>query len=87
MGITSLATAVVQQHSIMTIPDPSLSDGFIGSSEALRKVLALAARVANSDATVLISGETGTGKELLRRRFISALPERLGHLSPLIVVR
>src|SRR5260370_7965339 len=37
----------------------------VGSSEALRKVLRQVARVAPSDSTVLILGETGTGKELI----------------------
>ena len=65
MGLTSFATAATQQRSVMIIPSPSLCDDVIGSSEALRKVLALATRVATSDANVLISGETGTGKELI----------------------
>jgi transcriptional regulator with GAF, ATPase, and Fis domain len=36
----------------------------VGSSAALRRAVALAAQVAPSDATVLLLGETGTGKEL-----------------------
>jgi formate hydrogenlyase transcriptional activator len=39
----------------------------IGDSPALRKVLADVVTVASSDATVLILGETGTGKELIAR--------------------
>ena len=39
----------------------------IGESPALKKVLDQAVTVATSDATVLILGETGTGKELMAR--------------------
>lgn len=38
---------------------------FIGSSEAIRRVFELVKIVSNTDTTVSISGETGTGKELL----------------------
>jgi two-component system, NtrC family, response regulator len=39
----------------------------VGSSEKIREVLDLAGRVAPSNATVLITGERGTGKELLAK--------------------
>ena len=45
----------------------SMFEDIVGSSEALRKVLRQLARVAPSDSTVLILGETGTGKELIAR--------------------
>lgn len=41
--------------------------GFVGQSSAFRKVQSLICRVAASDVTVLIQGETGTGKELAAR--------------------
>ena len=40
-------------------------DRFIGSSGALATVLAVVRKVARSNATVLVRGETGTGKELI----------------------
>src|SRR5713226_290260 len=43
----------------------SMFEDIVGSSEALRKVLRQVAKVAASDSTVLILGETGTGKELI----------------------
>jgi formate hydrogenlyase transcriptional activator len=42
-------------------------EGMVGSSEPLRHVLAQISKVAPTDATVLILGETGTGKELVAR--------------------
>jgi two-component system NtrC family response regulator len=39
----------------------------VGRSRAIQRVLALIARAARSSATVLVSGETGTGKELVAR--------------------
>jgi formate hydrogenlyase transcriptional activator len=45
----------------------SMFEDIVGSSDVLRKVLRQVARVAPSDATVLILGETGTGKELIAR--------------------
>src|SRR6202048_354196 len=45
----------------------SMFEEIVGSSPALQRVLSQVAKVANTDATVLILGETGTGKELLAR--------------------
>jgi len=45
----------------------SMFEEIVGSSKALRQVLAQVAKVAPTDSTVLISGETGTGKELVAR--------------------
>jgi formate hydrogenlyase transcriptional activator len=42
-------------------------EGIIGQSSALRHVLQLVETVAASDSTVLLLGETGTGKELIAR--------------------
>jgi formate hydrogenlyase transcriptional activator len=43
------------------------SDDIIGTSPALKRVLDYAAIVADTDSTVLITGETGTGKERIAR--------------------
>jgi len=45
----------------------SMFEEIVGSSESLRAVLRQVAKVAPMDSTVLILGETGTGKELIAR--------------------
>src|SRR6266852_3859888 len=45
----------------------SMFEEIVGSASVLRQVLAQVAKVAPTDSTVLISGETGTGKELIAR--------------------
>src|SRR6266436_4026495 len=45
----------------------SMFEEVVGTSPALQTVLARAAKVAPTDSTVLILGETGTGKELIAR--------------------
>ena len=49
------------------IDQASLFEEIVGSSEALRRVLVQVTKVAPTDSTVLIAGETGTGKELVAR--------------------
>jgi formate hydrogenlyase transcriptional activator len=51
-------------ESVNDLPDFS---GIVGQSKALRQVLQLVEMVAPSDSTVLLLGETGTGKELIAR--------------------
>ncbi len=49
-------------------------DNIVGQSEALRHVLDLGMRVAKSNATVLLLGETGTGKEVMAKAIHKASP-------------
>jgi transcriptional regulator with GAF, ATPase, and Fis domain len=49
-------------------------DQIVGESEALKEVLVNVQKVAPLDTTVLILGETGTGKELIARAIHSASP-------------
>jgi transcriptional regulator with PAS, ATPase and Fis domain len=45
----------------------SMFEEIVGTSPALRAVLSRVSKVAPTDSTVLITGETGTGKELIAR--------------------
>ena len=51
-------------------------DEIIGKSDAVRKVLLRVEQVATTDSTVLILGETGTGKELIARAIHNLSPRR-----------
>ena len=59
------------KHESVALPEEidkgSMCDEIVGSSGALQKVLSLVSKVAPTDATVLVTGETGTGKELVAR--------------------
>ena len=49
------------------INNAALFDEIVGTSYALQRVLSLVAKVAPTEASVLVTGETGTGKELVAR--------------------
>jgi transcriptional regulator with GAF, ATPase, and Fis domain len=59
------------KHESVALPEEvdkgSICDEIVGSSGALQKILSLVSKVAPTDATVLVTGETGTGKELIAR--------------------
>jgi two-component system, NtrC family, response regulator AtoC len=77
-----LKQAVTRQSSpaMVRLEDPAVPDGscegLVGSSEALRSVIERVARVAPTQATVLITGESGTGKELVARAVHDGSPRR-----------
>ncbi|MBX7246970.1 MAG: sigma 54-interacting transcriptional regulator [Candidatus Sumerlaeaceae bacterium] len=52
------------RDAVHELPDPG---SIIGDSQAVRQLREAIARVAPTDATVLVLGETGTGKELVAR--------------------
>ncbi|HBO12214.1 MAG TPA: sigma-54-dependent Fis family transcriptional regulator, partial [Halieaceae bacterium] len=60
-------------------PAPAV-DGLLGDSGYLRALRRQVLRVARSEGDVLLSGPTGTGKELLARALHEASPRRAGPL-------
>lgn len=72
------ATAIPTQRIVSSDPRP---DSLIGDSAAMREVKRLVGRIAPLPATVLIEGETGTGKELAAR-LLHSLSGRKGAFVP-----
>ena len=57
--------------------------GLVGTSEPMQRVCAMARLVAQRDTTVLITGESGTGKDLVARALHQLSPRRF---KPLVVI-
>lgn len=64
-------------------PQPAGQTMIVGHSPAVRQMLGLVARVAPTRATVLITGETGTGKELVARAVHDASDRRSRAFVPI----
>jgi PAS domain S-box-containing protein len=65
-----LAEEKLQQENVALreeIDKASMFEEIVGTSKSLKAVLSRIAKVAPTDSTVLITGETGTGKELIAR--------------------
>ena len=67
----SLGEAVAAPDEVVELPEPQTSDAgepvLVGSGPEMARIFETVARVADSEATVLITGESGTGKELAAR--------------------
>ena len=59
--------ALLEHVTRYRLPDRVDDSGIIAFDPASRNLLALAVRVAQTDATVLLTGESGVGKEVLAR--------------------
>ncbi len=53
-------------------------EGIVGKSPAMRKVFDLVSRVADTESTVLVSGDSGTGKEIIARAIHARSPRKCG---------
>src|SRR5277367_1007217 len=73
----SVATPTSRDHHTrMTKLGNDPLTGIVGTSRALNQVLDLIRTVAPTDSTVLVEGETGTGKELIARAIHDCSPRR-----------
>jgi DNA-binding NtrC family response regulator len=67
--LASLLTRMIRSSAtkLLAADPPEGDESLIGSSPSMREVQKTIGLVADSDATVLITGETGTGKEVVAR--------------------
>jgi DNA-binding NtrC family response regulator len=73
--LNRLVRRAIQQHELVSenqrlkenVDELIRVDDIVGASDAIGKVVELIATVSRTDATVLVRGETGTGKELVAR--------------------
>jgi transcriptional regulator with GAF, ATPase, and Fis domain len=72
------------EERIEILPSEKESLGeMVGKSAAMREIFGLVEKIAPTDATVLIEGETGTGKDMIARTLHQLSPRRA---APFIVV-
>ena len=72
--LNAIRDGIAQDRRSRMVPD---QDGVVGTSRPWRLVLAHAAKVAATEATVLLTGESGTGKEVIAQ-LIHATSRRAG---------
>jgi DNA-binding NtrC family response regulator len=83
VGGSALQLKIGDGNNPMPVSERTSFGGLVGESVAIRTVFALLERVANSEATVLLEGETGTGKEAAARSIHEASSRAAG---PYVIV-
>ena len=83
VGNTRLVFELLEQEISEPLSKEQHWGAVLGESPAMRRLFALLPRIAQSDATLLIEGETGTGKSVLAQAIHDASPRAS---SPFVVV-
>jgi transcriptional regulator with GAF, ATPase, and Fis domain len=78
IGSSSLLVHIGDESVELDVPARDSFGPLIGASPAMRRVYAIVEQVARSDISVLVTGETGTGKELVARAIHDASPRARG---------
>jgi transcriptional regulator with PAS, ATPase and Fis domain len=78
VGASAFRVDVGDEPAFVEIADREAFGELVGRSLEMRRVYAILERVAATDATVLVQGETGTGKDVLARSLHAASPRASG---------
>ena len=78
VGHSAVQVLVPEQYLVVPPSTRSSFGELLGASQAMREVFGVLERVAASKASVLVQGETGTGKELVARALHREGPRRAG---------
>ena len=83
LGNSTLRASPVDEPVVLALSDQASFGGLIGESIAMRQVFGVLERVAPTNATVVLEGETGTGKEVAAEAIHAASPR---HEGPFVAV-
>jgi transcriptional regulator with GAF, ATPase, and Fis domain len=81
-GATSFRVEAADEPSFVAISDRVSFGELVGGSLEMRQVYAVLERVAESDSTLLVQGETGTGKDVVARSVHAASTRKAGPFVP-----
>ena len=76
LGTTTIAVTILDDEIRQPLAQATQLGGMLGASTAMRRMYTLVEQYAQSDGTVLIRGETGTGKDLVAEAIHAASPRR-----------
>jgi len=82
LALHHAAVSESEKSAIWPEPLPEQQLGFVAVSESMLNLLRITRRVAASAITVLVTGETGTGKELLAHALHNCSPRAKGRFLP-----
>jgi hypothetical protein len=83
IGESDLYLVPLAESVVIELSEADRLGGLVGDSVAMRRLYATIQQIAPSIATALITGETGTGKELVAEAIHDSSPR---HTGPLVVV-
>ena len=81
-GGTTFMIEAVSEPTFLAISDREEFGELVGKSFEMRRVYAVLERIAQSGSTLLVQGETGTGKDVVARSVHAASPRASGPFVP-----